>query len=189
MKIQGKRLTIRAIEIEDLPLLHDWFNEPVIASGLGDVHFPSSLYQQHKWFERIQADEQTIRLAVQTNEGALIGYTGFWHLHWRDRRAEHAVVIGTNNQGLGYGREVIMTCARYAFQEMGLHRLEASILSSNIGSLQAYQSCGFKTEGVLREHALRDGVHMDRTCLGLLASDYSELVQASRYWEKNQEDQ
>jgi RimJ/RimL family protein N-acetyltransferase len=189
MRIHGKRLTIRAIEIEDLPLLHNWFNEPVIARELGDIHFPSSLYQQHKWFERIQTDEQTIRLAVQTIEGTLIGLTGFWHLHWRDSRAEHAVVIGTNNQGLGYGREVIMTCARYAFQEMGLHRLEANILSNNVASLKAYQSCGFKIEGVQREHARRGGVHMDRTCLGLLASDYAELIQASRYWETSQEGQ
>ncbi|HEV7860363.1 MAG TPA: GNAT family protein [Pyrinomonadaceae bacterium] len=184
MNIRGKRIILRAIEVEDLPLLHAWLNRPEIAGGLGDVHFPSSRSQQLKWFERIQADEHTIRLAVQDGERSLIGYTGFWNIHWRDRRAEHALVVGEDaRQGQGFGREIIMTCARYAFEEMGLSRLDANILETNQASRKAYEACGYRVEGTLRAHALRGGQRVDRILLGLLAKEYFALVEANRYWQ------
>jgi len=183
MNIRGKRILLRAIESADLPILHDWLNDPEIAAGLGGIHFPSSLYQQEKWFERIQTDQETIRLAVQNETKQLIGYSGFWKVDWRDRRAEHAVVVGKEFQGHKYGHEIIMTCARYAFEEMGLHRLEATVLAGNDASLRAYRSCGFTEEGLLREHALRSGQWHGRVILGLLANEYQTLASNSKFWE------
>jgi RimJ/RimL family protein N-acetyltransferase len=184
MNIRGKRIILRAIEAEDLSLLQAWLNQPELAGSLGDVHFPSSRSQQLKWFERIQADERTIRLAVVDLEGVLLGYTGFWNIHWRDRRAEHALVVGdVRYQGQGFGREIIMTCARYAFEEMGLYRLDANILETNESSRKAYEACGYRIEGTLREHALRGGQRVNRLVLGLLAKEYYALAEANRYWE------
>lgn len=189
MNIRGKRITLRAIETEDLSVLHAWSNDPEVVRGLGDIHFPASKWQQERWFERIQDDEHTARLAIQCVEGPLIGYTGFWRIHWRDRRAEHALLIGDSTYwGQGYGREVILTCARYAFDEMGLHRLDASILKTNTASLKAYQGCGFQAEGVLRQHALRGGERVDRVMLGLLASEYAAWVQETQYWRESEGD-
>jgi RimJ/RimL family protein N-acetyltransferase len=188
MNIKGKRITIRAIEPGDLSALHTWLNTPEIAGALGDIHFPSSRQHQDKWFERIQQDEVNIRLAVQDENGVFIGYTGFWHLNWRDRRAEHGIIVGdSQTQGKGYGREIILTCARYAFEEMGLHRLEAMILETNAASLKAYQACGYVVEGTMREHALRAGQRVNRVMLGLLASDYSKLMAATNYWDAGED--
>ena len=183
MNIQGKRIILRAIESADLPTLHLWFNDPDIAAGLGGIHFPSSLTQQEKWFERIQADDTTIRLSVQNQTGQLVGYSGFWQIDWRDRRAEHALVVGKEFQGRKYGQEIIMTCARYAFEEMGLHRLEATILETNEASLKTYTNCGFKVEGSLREHALRGGRWIDRKVVSLLETEYQSSTNSQSYWE------
>ena len=73
MNIRGKRILLRAIESADLPILHDWLNDPEIAAGLGGIHFPSSLYQQEKWLERIQTDQETIRLAACRDESHQFG--------------------------------------------------------------------------------------------------------------------
>jgi len=184
MNIRGKRILLRAISIDDLPLLHGWFNDPEIAPGLGDAHFPSSLFHQEAWFKRALEDEATVRLAVEHMDATLIGYTGFWEISWRDGRAEHAVVIGSaHNRGKGYGREVIATCCRYAFEEMGLYRLDARVLETNRASLRAYQACGFQIEGTLRQHALRGGQRINLVLLGLLASEYASWVQRTHYWE------
>jgi RimJ/RimL family protein N-acetyltransferase len=183
MNIQGKRIILRAIESGDLPVLHNWFNDPDIAGALGGIHFPSSLSQQEKWFERIQSEDDTIRLAVQNSEAQLVGYSGFWQIDWRDRRAEHALVVAKEFQGRKYGRDIIMACARYAFEEMGLHRLEASVLVTNEASLKLYRSCGFQDEGSLRQHSLRGGCWVDRKVLGLLKEEYGELITRTHYWE------
>ncbi len=123
-------------------------------------------------------------MAIQLNGGPLIGYTGFWSIHWRDQRAEHGIVIGDLAYiGKGYGKEAILTSARYAFEEMGLYRLDATILETNQASLRAYQACGFQVEGHIREHALREGRRVNRIILGLLASDYRALVKNTGYWD------
>ena len=183
MNIVGTRLILRALEDGDLPALHSWSNDPLVTRGMGDQHFPSSLEHQRRWLERARADERTVRLAMQTREGVLIGYTGFWDLHWRDRRAEHAVLIGEDAaRGQGYGREAIALCAEYAFGHLNLHRLDATILENNEASLRAYQACGFTIEGVLREHAYREGQRVNRLVLGLLAAEFAarQAGQASR---------
>ena len=188
MNIMGKRIMLRAIEPDDLQTLHTWFNDPETTGQMGEIHFPSSRFQLDRWFERIQQDEATIRLAVTLTEGQLIGYSGFWRINWRDRSAEHALLIGdTTERRKGYGREVILTCARYAFAEMGLHRLDACVLESNTASLKAYKSCGFQVEGTLREHALRHGRRIARVWLGLLAAEYIEWEQRTGYWTQGSE--
>jgi RimJ/RimL family protein N-acetyltransferase len=176
MSIPGKRLFLRALEETDLPHLHKWQNDPDITRQLADWHFPSSYHQQKKWYERVQDERETIRLAVVLNEGPVIGYSGFWHIHWRDRWAEHAILIGESEyRSQGYGREVISTCVRYAFAEMGLRRVEAKILETNALSLKAYQACGFQVEGVLRQRSLRQGSWINTVVLGLLAADADGL--------------
>ncbi len=95
----------------------------------------------------------------------------------------HALVVGEKAyRGQGYGREIIMACARYAFEEMDLYRLDAAILETNTASLKTYQACGFQLEGKLREHALRAGQRINVLMLGLLATEYAELAARTGYW-------
>ena len=184
MNIFGKRVVIRAIETEDLPKLHEWMNDTEVCRNLGEIHFPSSMYQQERWFDRIQNDTNTIRLAVQTQDCTLIGYTGFWDINWRDRHAEHGLIIGDPKfRGQGFGRDVILACARYAFQEMDLYRLDANIIATNLSSLKAYEYCGFQIEGVLRGHVLRRGQRVNRVLLGLLSTEHDIWVKRTRYWD------
>lgn len=185
MNILGKRIVLRGIESSDMASFHAWSNDPDIATGQGEVHWPSSMWQQNRWFERIQSDERNIRLAVQHQNGDLIGYSGFWNISWRDRRAEHGLLIGNMKyRKQGFGREIILTCARYAFMEMGLHRLDATIIATNQASIKAYEACGYKTEGILKEHAFRDGAFVDRLTLGLLASDYAANLDVQEFWKE-----
>lgn len=183
MNIHGKRIVLRALELSDMPRLRDWYNDSEIVDGLGDVRFPTSTRQQEEWFARTQNDESTVRLAVTDETGECIGLTGFWNIHWRDRRAEHAVLIGdAGARGKGYGKEAIAACARYAFAEMDLYRLDATILASNEASAAVYHSCGFQTEGRLRGHAIRGGERVDRLVLGLLHTDYAAWALETAYW-------
>ena len=176
MIIVGEKVMLRAIERADLPSLLRWSNDPDVAMGLGEMHFPRSMEQQENWFDGIVQDQKTVRLAVQNIDEELIGYTGYWDINWRAGYAEHGLLIGTTEyRAQGYGKDIIRTASRYAFEEMGWHRLDASILSFNEASLNCYQACGFKIEGIRREHDLRRGKRVDRVMLGLLASEFAVL--------------
>ena len=43
MNIKGKKIILRAIEEEDLKILHQWANDPMTQDMIGNLHFPSSM--------------------------------------------------------------------------------------------------------------------------------------------------
>ena len=51
--------------------------------------------------------------------------------------------IDKEHQGKGYMKEALNTVCSYAFEEMGLHRLEASTLMDNSRSQGVLKACGF----------------------------------------------
>jgi len=53
--------------------------------------------------------------------------------------------------GRGYMREGLELVKRYAFLELGLHRLEANIQPDNHRSISLVQQCGFTREGMSRD--------------------------------------
>jgi RimJ/RimL family protein N-acetyltransferase len=176
MHIVGEQVILRAIERADLPSFLAWSNDPEIAVQLGEIHFPTSQSQHDRWFDRIDTDEKSIRLAVTDKSNRLIGYSGFWGLNWRARHAEHAVVIGDSaSRSAGFGSDVIWACAKHAFEQLDLQRLYCNILATNTVSLACYQSCGFQIEGTLRKHQFRNNSRVDQIVLGLLRSEFASV--------------
>ena len=54
---------------------------------------------------------------------------------------------GAGHERQGLMREGLQRVTRVAFQEMGLHRLEANIQPGNAASIALARSCGFRREG------------------------------------------
>ncbi len=55
---------------------------------------------------------------------------------------------GAPHTGHGYMREGLELVKRYAFQDLGLHRLEANIQPDNASSIALVKRCGFSYEGM-----------------------------------------
>ena len=53
MNIKGKVVTLRALEMEDLPLLTKWSNAPEIWYNLGGWHFPYSSLSTEEYIKNI----------------------------------------------------------------------------------------------------------------------------------------
>lgn len=75
----------------------------------------------------------------------------------------------------GYMTMAVSAVTRYAFTEIGLHRIEANVMPWNVGSLRVLEKCGYQKEGVSRKYLKINGkwedhVHMvklnDDECLG-----------------------
>lgn len=49
MNIQGKTVTLRAPELDDVPRLHRWSNDPEVWNMLGGWHFPFSSRSTEDW--------------------------------------------------------------------------------------------------------------------------------------------
>ncbi len=184
MNIKGKLITLRAIEREDLAVLHKWANDPEINSLLGAWHFPSSLNDQQKWFETLNLNSLNQRYAIDVPELGIIGTANLVDINWKDKNAFHGIMIGnTQARGKGYAADTIMTIMRYAFEELGLNRLDGSMIASNEGSIGVYiKKCGWVLEGTKKEWYFRNNKYWDKHVVGITRGQYFELIKKNNYW-------
>ncbi len=187
MHIKGKHVTLRAIEPDDLPLLHKWANDPEIWYGLGGWHFPGSLDYMQKWQDGLKADHLNQRLAIDTEDLGMIGTANLVDIDWKNRNAFHGMMLGDKAiRGKGYGVDTVMAVMRYAFEELGLERLDGSMIEYNTASLKLYiGKCGWKEEGRQRNWYFRKNRYWDRILVGVTRGDYFDLMGQKNYWEEN----
>lgn len=184
MNIKGKIVTLRAITQADLQLICDMFNDPELEDLVVGWAFPISLEQQKKWYENNIGDNKNLRFIIETVENGAVGIATLTDIDWKNRRASHGIKLANiNNRTKGVGTDTVMALMRYAFDELGLHRLDGSWFDSNTASKKLYTKCGWKEEGVRREYVYKKGEWRDLTIVGVLEKDYRELININNYWE------
>ncbi len=171
----GKDVRLRAIEREDIPNFLRWFNDPEVRQFL-EMYLPLSAAQEERWFQTLVERQEEIVLAVEAwVEGAWIhiGNAGLHRLDWKNRRATLGIVLGEKRfWNRGHGTEAVRTLLRFAFHELGLHRVELEVYSFNPRAIHSYEKAGFRREGVRREALFRDGRFHDVLIMGLLAQEF-----------------
>jgi ribosomal-protein-alanine N-acetyltransferase len=69
--------------------------------------------------------------------------------------------IDEKQQGNGYMKEAVKLVVEYAFEELELHRIEATTLIDNEKSQRVLRSCGFKELGISEEYLYINGSWRD----------------------------
>ncbi|KRE98412.1 alanine acetyltransferase [Paenibacillus sp. Soil766] len=76
------------------------------------------------------------------------------------------------HNGKGYMTEAIHLIMKFAFEEVGLLRVEASVMPRNVGSMRVLEKAGFRQEGLARKLLEINGVREDHMMFAMLAEDY-----------------
>lgn len=69
------------------------------------------------------------------------------------------------------GRTALRRLVDYAFAALNLERIYAEAYGFNLRLQRLMERMGFQCEGILRQHALRNGVRQDMPVVGLLKTD------------------
>ena len=104
--------------------------------------------------------------------GRVIGGCGYHHFDEKNRKLEAGYVLHRHYWGQGYVTEALRALIRYAFDEMGVHRLEAWCDVRNARSIRVMEKCGMTCEGILREHELRRNGFVTQKVYGILSGEH-----------------
>lgn len=88
--------------------------------------------------------------------------------------------IGEPYARRGYMTAALHCLARYAFEQLTLHRLEAACQPDNEASRELLRRFGFEEEGRARLYLLIDGRWCDHLLFGLIREDYLSRTAARR---------
>lgn len=184
MNIKGKIVTLRQMTVDDLQMICDMFNDPEMENLVVGWAFPLSIEQQKTWFEKNIGDQRNFRFIIETPEDGAVGVATLTEIDWKNRRATHGIKLANKERRTkGIGTDAVMAIMRYAFDELGLHRLDGSWFDFNIASKTLYIKCGWQIEGVKREYVYKRGEWRDLTIVSILERDYRELLLKNNYWE------
>jgi ribosomal-protein-alanine N-acetyltransferase len=79
--------------------------------------------------------------------------------------------IGVPHIRRGHMSDAVKACLPFAFNTLGLHRLEAACLPHNVPSQRVLEKAGFKREGMARRYLKINGVWQDHDLFALLQDD------------------
>ncbi len=81
--------------------------------------------------------------------------------------------IGAAHARQGYVTEALWAVLEYAFQRLGLHRVEAACLPGNEASRRLLLKSGFQEEGYAREYLRINGSWQDHQLFAILRGEFS----------------
>lgn len=151
-------VTLRAVEERDVAAWRSWINRPDVMEGLDRV-LPATEEEHRQFIQRhVAGNSSAVWFSIESPNGDYVGNIWLWDLHWRHRRAEIRLFVGSDaHRGQGLGSAAIAAIATYAFDDLGLHKLYAYVHETNERSLRAFETAGFVREARLEEEAFRDG--------------------------------
>jgi ribosomal-protein-serine acetyltransferase len=104
--------------------------------------------------------------------GALIGVVGLESCIHMHRSCELGYWISEPAQGRGLMTEAARELLRFAFEQLGIHRVRVAAATTNHRSLAVIGRLGFHFEGIAREAELCANRWLDHACFSLLSTEW-----------------
>lgn len=111
-------------------------------------------------------------MVTDARDDRAIGTCTLFHIDAGHRRAEIGYALRRDRWGAGLATEAVALVLDWAFDDLGLHRVEADIDPRNAASRAMLTRLGFRVEGLLRERFFVGDVAGDSELLGLLAPQW-----------------
>lgn len=132
-----------------------------------------------RYVERRDRDDNVLFLAERREDEALVGVVNLSQIYYGPFRNAYVGYFGfAPHTGRGYMTEAVDLGLRYAFRELGLHRVEANIQPDNDDSKALVSRLGFRHEGYSPRYLKIAGRWRDHERFALLADEWRPRVRA-----------
>lgn len=173
--LKTERLTLRPFRESDArAMFENWAGDPEVTKYL--------TWTPHKNVEETRKRCSVVEsMSAQGNyyhwaiefEGELIGDIELGEIDWTET-GNVGYCMAKKYWGKGLMTEAFREAIRFAFEEVGLHRIEGMHAAFNIGSSRVMEKCGLKYEGLKRGgyRLPSSGEWVDIVVRGILKEDY-----------------
>jgi ribosomal-protein-alanine N-acetyltransferase len=167
-------VVLRPPEQRDVDALLIIKNDREIAAMLGGHNDGYTREGLERWvqFHRNAKDESFWVIAAP-QEDRCLGHVALYKIDHRVGHAEFAILLGDRAWwGKGVGRDCTAWMVEYGFSTLNLRRIYLDVLATNERAAALYRKLGFKEEGRLREHQLKNGAYVDVLVMGILRDEW-----------------
>ena len=172
--IETERLILRPYSLNDVPDIVEGLNNLSVSKWLAGAPFPY-IEQDAIDFINKSIENNLYNFAiVLKSENKVIGGTQLTNISFDNGTAGGGIWINEKYQGQGYGTEAFGARIKYAFEVLGLRRLENGYFKDNEKSHKMQLRFGYKDEGIRRQRFVSKatGKLEDEYITGLLKDEW-----------------
>ena len=172
--LAGSSFTLRELRVEDAPSLLAMLSTEEVARFISPPPTTVDGFERFiKWTHRErQAGNYACFAIVPKGMSTAIGIFQVRSLEPGFATAEWGFAMGSAYWGSGIFAEGAQLVLAFAFDVIGVNRMEARAATANGRGNGALRKIGAVQEGVLRRSFLRSGIYYDQVLWGILAEDW-----------------
>ena len=173
MRLRGESVELRTVSQSDQAIIASWRNKDHVMNGLFS-YMPLSVAQQEQWFQSYLGRDDELLFVIEAEGGVPIGTIGLSQIDTRNRSAEYGRMLIGEVAFLrrGYAQDATLLLLRYAFENLGLHRVYLEVLSDNQAAIRLYKRCFFTVEARLHLSHFTRGKFRDVLLMAVLEDEY-----------------
>jgi [ribosomal protein S5]-alanine N-acetyltransferase len=173
--LEADRLILRSLTLDDAPMVEKYASDYDVAKTTLNIPHPYPEGGARDFISSILEAERKGKIVIfaitRKEDNSLLGLINITGTN-ANRRAEIGYWIGKPFWGKGYGTEAAKAIIKYGFEELNHNRIYALAFTDNPGSRRIMEKSGMKHEGILRQHAMKDGRPVDLTYYAILREEY-----------------
>ncbi len=171
----GPNISLRLVTLRDCKEHYlAWLRDPRINQYLETRWNRQTIQTIRDFVKQVRASPDSYLFAiVERSSGDHIGNIKLGPINPHHKHADVSYFIGEPSRwNKGYATEAIAIAVRIGFDQLGLHRIQAGVNESNVGSTRALEKVGFRKEGSFRKQLVGpSGQWEDHLWYGILQGE------------------
>jgi RimJ/RimL family protein N-acetyltransferase len=177
VELSTARLRIDALGRADAEAFFAYRSDPAVARFQGwcpdDLAEASDFIEAQGKLSRERPDGWMQRAIRRRDDGMLIGDLGVCLPDDALASVEFGISVAPAHQRRGYGREAAAALFQHGFEELGRHRIHASVDPRNLASMELLYALGMRQEAHHRQSLWLRGEWVDDVIFAMLADEWS----------------
>ena len=153
--LETERLILSSVTLADCSENYlSWLNDTDVNMYLESGFYQHNMQGLVDFVNDYQSNKKAVFLVIRLKENNKhIGNIKIDKINYIHRNCEYGIMMGDKTEwGKGYAKEASIAIINYAFEELGLNKVNLGVIDSNDVAVKLYEKIGFVVEGVLKQN-------------------------------------
>jgi len=178
MIIKGQKINLRTLMPKDAQSIYENVNNRDVSRYTARISYPYKL-EDAQGFIKVSRKKDINQIVFGIENPItknIIGIIDLTSINFHNSKgAILGYWLGKKYWGQGIMTEVVKLVLNYAFKNLKLIRVQATVMEPNKASMKVLEKCGFQHEGILRKKVCKRKRWLDIFIYGILKEEFQKL--------------
>lgn len=160
---------LRKLQRKDAPFMLEWMHDSEINCNFQASFANADLSDVYEFIDN-SFNENNQHFAFVNEEDEYMGTVSLKNISQKNKNAEYAIVSRKIVHGTRIAKSATELLLKYAFEELGMHKIYLNVLEENKRAVKFYEKIGFVYEGLSKDAVNIQGEFKNLLWYGLISN-------------------